>query len=101
MGNAETSLPLGISVGYSPANKQYEEALKEYNAALKNNRRYYPPMNEMGLVLIEQYRQSLELDEQKKIAAVAIWNPSLEIQPNQPRVQQWIKQWSGKEMFSQ
>ena len=83
------------------ANKQYDEALTQYNAALKNNPRYFPAMNEMGLVLIEQYRQSLELDEQKKIAAVAIWERSLQIQPNQPRVQQWVKQWSEKEMFSQ
>jgi tetratricopeptide (TPR) repeat protein len=83
------------------ANKQYDEALKEYNSALKNNPRYFPAMNEMGLVLIEQYRQSLELDEQKKIAAVAIWERSLQIQPNQPRVQQWVRQWSEKEMFAQ
>lgn len=83
------------------ADKQYDEALKEYNAALKLNPRYFPAMNEMGLVLIGQYQQSLELDEQKKIAAVAIWNRSLEIQPNQPRVRQWVKQWGGKEMFGE
>ncbi len=76
-----------------------DEALRQYNLALKITPRYYPAMNQMGLVLINQYKSGLELDEEKKAGAVAIWRRSLEIQADQPRVQQWIDQWTGKELF--
>lgn len=79
--------------------REYDAALREYNLALKLNPSYYPAMNQMGLILIAQYKEGLELDEQKRAAAVAIWRRSLEINPTQPRVQEWIRQWTSRELF--
>ncbi|HLL88395.1 MAG TPA: tetratricopeptide repeat protein [Tepidisphaeraceae bacterium] len=70
-----------------------DEAAAAYTAALKTNPRYASAMNELGQVLIAQYRKGLELDEEKRKAALDVWRKSLTIEPNQPKIQAAVKQW--------
>ncbi|HEV7299135.1 MAG TPA: tetratricopeptide repeat protein [Tepidisphaeraceae bacterium] len=75
-----------------------DEALKQYDAALKQNGRYANALAEKGNTLIAKYKKGLELDETLKTAAVDAWNKSLEINPQQARVRESLEQWNKQGM---
>ena len=81
--------------------KQFDTAIDQYRLALKANPRYAPAMNELGRVLILQYKQGLELDEAKRRDALAMWKQSLEINPTQPEVEAMVKQWETSGSLNQ
>jgi tetratricopeptide (TPR) repeat protein len=70
-----------------------DEALREYELALKHDAAYFPAINEKGAVLIRQYMEGGEIDESQRRAAVELWRASLAINPQQPKVQNLIRQW--------
>ena len=70
------------------------EALREYRTSLKLDARYYPAMNAMASLLITQYRNGLLLDDRKRDEALAMWRQSLQLNPNQPRVEAQLKAWA-------
>ena len=72
--------------------KQYDAALEEYAKALRLNDKYYPAMNEKGFVLLRQYQAGMELDRDKLKEAVSLWKTSLRLNPQQPRIQEAVKQ---------
>ncbi|HZZ43050.1 MAG TPA: tetratricopeptide repeat protein [Tepidisphaeraceae bacterium] len=74
--------------------KRYDDAIRQYDAALKLNPRYFPVFNEMGKAFIALYRAGYELDDSQRQSAVAAWRKGLEINPNQPDTQALIDQWS-------
>jgi len=76
--------------------KRGDDAIKEYRAALRLDPRYYPAMNELGLLLITQYKREAELDDDKKRTAIDLWHQSLSIAPEQERVQGWLKEWDSR-----
>jgi tetratricopeptide (TPR) repeat protein len=76
--------------------KQYDDALTQYENALKLDPRFYPAMNEEGWVLITQYSQGLGLDEPKRMAAIGLWQHSLQLNPDQPKIAALIKQYGEK-----
>ena len=78
---------------------KYDEAVKQYEAALAKDPRYYPAMNEIGWVRIAEYRKGLELEDAKRITALEMWRRSLEANPNQPRIETAIKDWGEKGLF--
>jgi tetratricopeptide (TPR) repeat protein len=78
---------------------RYDEALVEYEVALKLNPNFYPAMNEMGSIYIVQYKKGLELDETLRSKALAMWRKSLAVNPSQPRVVGWLRQWDEDKMF--
>lgn len=80
-------------------NQKYEAAAAEYDRALKLDPSYWPAVTEKGFLMINLYRRGMELDEQQKAAAVNLWKRSLTLNPNQPRVQQALSQWTGKTLF--
>ena len=49
--------------------KQYEQAVQEYNRALQLDGKYYPALNQIGWLAITQYTQSLGLDDTERMAA--------------------------------
>ena len=51
-------------------------------------------MNAMGTVLIAQYRNGLLLDDRKRDEAIAMWRRSLQINPNQPKVEAQLRTWA-------
>jgi len=76
--------------------KQYEDAVSQYENALKLDPIYYPAMNEEGWVLITQYSQGLGLDEPKRAAAIDLWKRSLQINPDQPRIASLVQKYGQK-----
>jgi superkiller protein 3 len=75
---------------------RYDDAVKEFESALNIDPKYYPAMNEIGWTKIAEYRQNLELDDNKRAEALAIWNQSLSINPDQPKIQAAKAEWDDK-----
>jgi tetratricopeptide (TPR) repeat protein len=80
---------------------RYQDALLQYQFALKFDPRYYPAYNERGSTLMAQYEKGLELDDSLRAQTIEAWQQSLKIYPNQPAVSRAIKQWSGGRLFGQ
>jgi tetratricopeptide (TPR) repeat protein len=74
--------------------KKNDEAIALYDNILKEDGKYYPALNGKGSALIGKYEQGLRLDARQKAAAVAAWKESLALKPQQPKVQEMVKQWS-------
>ena len=81
---------------------RYDEAVKQYEGALDIDPKYYPAMNEIGWTKIAEYRQNLELDDAKRNEAVAMWDKSLAINPDQPKIQAAKQEWTAEksELFN-
>jgi len=75
---------------------RYDEAVKQYQGVLETDPRYYPAMNEIGWTRIAEYRKNLELDDSKRNEAIAMWDKSLAINPDQPKIQAARQQWAGQ-----
>lgn len=73
------------------AAKLYADAIRQYDVALTRDPRYYPAMNEKAFALINQYRDGLELDDEKRQAAAALWRESLQVNPNQPIIRRQLE----------
>ena len=73
---------------------RYDEAVAQYDQALKLDPKYYPAMNEIGFTRIAEYRKGFEMDESKRNDAVAMWKKSLEVNGSQPKVQAAVKEWT-------
>lgn len=78
---------------------RHDEAIEQYDIALKRDPRYYPAMNEMGFVYILQYREGLELDESKRKAAIEHWRGSLKLNGNQPAIREQLNKAENPSMF--
>ncbi|MGH7177208.1 MAG: tetratricopeptide repeat protein [Tepidisphaeraceae bacterium] len=79
--------------------KQFEQAVQQYDIALRIDPNYYPAMNDKANVLIRQYRAGLELDDEKVRTAVDLWRASLKSNPQQPRVVAAMKEWDKPQLF--
>jgi tetratricopeptide (TPR) repeat protein len=80
-------------------NQQYEFALQQYDRALAKDPNYWPAVTDKGFLMINLYRRGLELEEKQKNEAIRLWKRSLSLNPNQPRVQAALKQWSAGGLF--
>lgn len=76
--------------------RRSDDATNEYRAALRIDSRYYPAMNELGMLLITQYKKEMQLDDDKKKTALDLWRQSLSIMPEQQRVQGLLKEWDTR-----
>ncbi|MEO6435873.1 MAG: tetratricopeptide repeat protein [Tepidisphaeraceae bacterium] len=75
---------------------RHNDAVVQYEAAIKLDPRYYPAMNEIGWSRITEYKNNLELDDAKRDQALTMWSQSLTINPNQPRIQAAKQEWASK-----
>jgi superkiller protein 3 len=75
---------------------RYDDAVKEYQAVLQQDPQYYPALNEIGWTRIAEYRKNLELDDSKRHEAIAMWDKSLAINPDQPKIQAAKQQWAAQ-----
>jgi tetratricopeptide (TPR) repeat protein len=75
---------------------RYADAVAQYRQAIKLDPKYYPAMNEIGWSRITEYKNNLELDDSKRDEAIAMWDQSLAINPDQPRIQAAKQEWAGK-----
>jgi tetratricopeptide (TPR) repeat protein len=74
---------------------RFDEAIQQYDLALKQDPRYYPALNAKGDALARKYQKGLELDDTVRVAAIEAWKQSLAVNPQQPRIETLIKQWTG------
>ena len=70
------------------------DALLQYDLALRLDANYWPAMNQIGLIRLRQYQTGLTLDENLRLAALAMWRRSLALNADQPVVRQWVNQWN-------
>jgi tetratricopeptide (TPR) repeat protein len=97
------------SVDNAPARKRYADALsktgqydgavQQYDRAIKADPNYWPAITDKGFLMITLYRRGMELEESQRQAAIQLWQRSLALNPNQPRVRQALQDWSGNTMF--
>jgi tetratricopeptide (TPR) repeat protein len=106
-GEAVSILERVIAVGDTPLHRKrygdalakagrYDEAIDQYQQALKHEPNYYPAMNEIGWSRIAEYRNNLELDDSKRDQAIEFWKQSLEINPEQPKIATALKEWTER-----
>jgi tetratricopeptide (TPR) repeat protein len=79
--------------------KRYDDAMKQYDIALKIDARFLPALNEKGFLLIKRYVDGLDLDDALRLRAIEMWRSSLTINPNQPRIADAIKKWEKPGLF--
>jgi tetratricopeptide (TPR) repeat protein len=79
--------------------KKFDAAKDEYHATLNLNPRYYPALNALGDIAINQYEQGLELDESLHSEAMDDWKKSLAVDPDQPEITEKVKKWEHPPMF--
>ena len=91
----------------SPANRKrlgdalakagrFDEAVKQYQTVLDRDPHYYPALNEIGWTRIAEFRKNLELDDSKRAQAIAMWDKSLAINPDQPKIHAARQQWAAQ-----
>jgi len=76
-----------------------DEALPFYQTALQLDPRFWQAMDQLGQVLIRKYQTGGTIDEDLRTQAVAIWQKSLAIQPNQPAIRRLAEQWNQNGRF--
>jgi tetratricopeptide (TPR) repeat protein len=74
-------------------------AMEQYKLALQRDPQFYLAMTEEAFLLIDEYRQVMELDEPKRESALALWGASLRINPDQPRVLAAVQQWQSSQLY--
>ena len=75
---------------------RYEDSINQFSLALRKDPRYFPALNGLGDAQLRQYLKSLRLDESKRDEALATWQRSLQINPNQPSVQAMLQKWARR-----
>jgi tetratricopeptide (TPR) repeat protein len=72
---------------------QPDQALLEYEKAIQGDPNYYPALNAIGSMRIAEYKKGLELDDDKRQAAIKMWAQSLSINPEQPKIRAALNEW--------
>ena len=79
--------------------RRYDQAMRQYDAALQADPKYLPAINEKAFVLIRQYTDGLQLDDAQRQQALELWRRSLRLNPNQPRVAEALRKWEKPGLF--
>lgn len=75
------------------------DAVREFNTAIRMNGRNYYAYNGLAEAMVAEYRKSTMLDEGKRAEAIRYWKHSLELNPNQPRISAAVKEYSEGNLF--
>jgi tetratricopeptide (TPR) repeat protein len=70
-----------------------DEALHQYDIAMRENPRYWQAMDQAGLILLRKYQAGMTLDEDLRLNALSFWQKSLAIYPDQPTIRKWVDKW--------
>jgi tetratricopeptide (TPR) repeat protein len=76
-----------------------DDAMEQYKIALQRDPQCYLPLTAEAFLLIDEYRDGMELDEPKREAALALWGASLRLNPNQPSAITAVQQWQSAQLF--
>jgi tetratricopeptide (TPR) repeat protein len=71
-----------------------DDAYRQYAEAVHRDPNYWQALNQAGMILIRKYQAGLTLDENLRRQAIAIWQKSLEIRPDQPQIQVLVDKWN-------
>jgi tetratricopeptide (TPR) repeat protein len=74
-------------------------AMKQFNLALKRNAHSYLTMTAEAFLLIDEYRAGMQLDEPKRQTALALWDESLHLNPDQPDVVSAMARWKSSQLY--
>ena len=80
--------------------KQYADAVAQYDAALAVDADFVPAINAKGTAFILQYQQGASLDDALRERALASWRRSLELEPEQPLVKQAVARFEQNKLFN-
>lgn len=81
--------------------KNFPEAITQYQTALKLDPDYYQAYSGLGLACIGDYEKGLTLDDTRRKAALEAWQRSLSLKPNQPRILELVQKYNKAPMFQQ
>lgn len=81
------------------AAKRFDEAVTEYDIALKADPQFAAAMSDKGFAMIGKYVADLYLDDKLRTGAVDLWRASLRINPAQPRVIEALRKWEHPGLF--
>jgi Tfp pilus assembly protein PilF len=79
--------------------KQWDEATAAYDAAIAKDKRLTSAINAKAQMLVARYENDLRLDDTLRQNAMALWNESLKIRPEQPSVKTSLAKWSDPKVF--
>ncbi len=79
--------------------KRYDEAAAQYDKALAANPGYWPALNGKAEMRAKQYDEGLQLNIGQKTEAIELYKRSLQLNSNQPQVDEAIKRLEGKRLF--
>lgn len=82
------------------AGRKFDDAIAQFDEALKLDARFVPALNEKGIAYIRIFEErELELNDAPRLKALDAWKQSLALKSDQPRVQQWLKKWTEQRLF--
>lgn len=81
------------------AMKNYDEAIKQLDLALRLDARYIPAINGKANIMLRKYIDGLQLDDKLRVAALDLWRSSLRLNPNQPQISEAIRKWENPGLF--
>jgi tetratricopeptide (TPR) repeat protein len=76
-----------------------DDAYRQYAEALRRKPDYWQALNQTGMILLRRYIAGSELEEPVRKQAIATWQRSLELNPNQPQIQALINKWNTTQAF--
>ena len=75
--------------------KDYPKARHAFEDALRQNASYFQALNGLGVLSMTQSLGATPADLEAARQALAFWNHSLQIQPNQPVIRELIEKYTG------
>jgi protein O-GlcNAc transferase len=78
---------------------QWSEAAASYDLALKMDPNFLPALNARAEMFIARYEAELRLDDKLRQEALAAWQQSLKLQPQQPAVVASLAKWQDPKVF--
>jgi protein O-GlcNAc transferase len=78
---------------------QWDEAIAAYDSAVAADARFTPAINAKAEQFITHYETDLRLDDALRQKALATWNESLKVIPDQPAVKANLAKWADAKVF--
>lgn len=77
----------------------WDQAAAAYDSAMKADPRFTPAINAKAEMYIAHYEADLRLDDKLRQQALASWNESLKVEPDQPTVKANLAKWQDAKVF--